>query len=314
MRRIAYILSAYTDAPHLARLVAALDDGGADFYVHIDRKVDSHPFHRLLDGKVTFVPSHWISWGGWQQVEYQKELLAAVLHSGRDYMRVVCLSGQDYPLWSNGHIRRYFDEHPDTEFIMGLNLTHCTDRAQRSKICCYHFFRDLSWRNLWWKNKLIVASRLLMKTLPPPIAQTALYVYQWPKGRCLLRFRLLGRQPALCPIHLRGTLFRTTTGTLLPHQLCTQRTLHTDPCIQLALCPSCPSLRRWLSWSFETDSATLHRIRTCHQESDPRRPACPASFRQNVLPKGGEWCFGRAGEADRSRQTNLQIPVGLCIY
>lgn len=105
MRRIAYILSAYTDAPHLARLVAALDDGGADFYVHIDRKVDSRPFHRLLDGKVTFVPSHWISWGGWQQVEYQKELLAAVLHSGRDYMR-------------------------------------------------------------GWKNKLIVASRLLMKMLP----------------------------------------------------------------------------------------------------------------------------------------------------
>lgn len=166
MRRIAYILSAYTDAPHLARLVAALDDGGADFYIHVDRKVDSRPFHRLLDGKATFVPSHWISWGGWQQVEYQKELLAAVLHSGRDYMRVVCLSGQDYPLWSNMRIRRYFDEHPDAEFIMGLNLTRCTDRAQRSKICCYHFFRDLPWRNLWWKNKLIVASRLLMKALP----------------------------------------------------------------------------------------------------------------------------------------------------
>ena len=166
MRRIAYILSAYTDAPHLARLVAALDDGGADFYIHVDRKVDSRPFHRLLDGKATFVPSHWISWGGWQQVEYQKELLAAVLHSGRDYMRVVCLSGQDYPLWSNMRIHRYFDEHPDAEFIMGLNLTRCTDRAQRSKICCYHFFRDLPWRTLWWMNKLIVASRLLMKALP----------------------------------------------------------------------------------------------------------------------------------------------------
>ena len=49
---------------------------------------------------------------------------------------------------------------------MGLNLTRCTDRAQRSKVCCYHFFRDLPWRNLWWKNKLIVASRLLMKMLP----------------------------------------------------------------------------------------------------------------------------------------------------
>lgn len=55
MSRIAYILSAYKDAPHLARLIAALDDD-ADFYVHIDRKADDRPFRQLLEGKVTFVP------------------------------------------------------------------------------------------------------------------------------------------------------------------------------------------------------------------------------------------------------------------
>ena len=165
MSRIAYILSAYKDAPHLARLIAALDDD-ADFYVHIDRKADDRPFRQLLEGKVTFVPSHWVSWGGWEQVEYQKELLGAVLRSGVDYGRVVCLSGQDYPLWSNEEIHRHFDEHPDTEFIMGLNLTRCTDRAQRSKIVCYHFFRDLKWSDQWWKDKLIVASRNLLKLLP----------------------------------------------------------------------------------------------------------------------------------------------------
>ena len=42
MSRIAYIISAYKDAPHLARLVAALDDR-ADFYVHIDLNADIHP-------------------------------------------------------------------------------------------------------------------------------------------------------------------------------------------------------------------------------------------------------------------------------
>lgn len=56
-------------------------------------------------------------------MEYQKELLAAVLHSGIPYTRVVCLSGQDYPLWSNNAIHRYFEEHQDTEFIGGFNLT-----------------------------------------------------------------------------------------------------------------------------------------------------------------------------------------------
>ncbi|ADV42879.1 beta-1,6-N-acetylglucosaminyltransferase [Bacteroides helcogenes] len=165
MSRIAYILSAYKDAPHLARLISALDDR-ADFYVHIDLKADARPFKELLGGKVTFVPGHWVSWGGWEQVEYQKELLAAVLRNGTEYTRVVCLSGQDYPLWTNEEIHCYFDKHKDTEFIAGMNLTRCTCADQRSKIVNYHFFRDLKWKNLWWKNKLIVASRNLMKLLP----------------------------------------------------------------------------------------------------------------------------------------------------
>ena len=57
MSRIAYIISAYKDAPHLARLVAALDDR-ADFYVHIDLNADIHPFEEALGDKVTFVPRH----------------------------------------------------------------------------------------------------------------------------------------------------------------------------------------------------------------------------------------------------------------
>lgn len=165
MSRIAYIISAYQDEPHLARLVDALNED-ADFYVHIDQKADSRPFKELLGDKVTFVPSHWVSWGGWEQVEYQKELLAAVLHSSIPYTRVVCLSGQDYPLWSNEEIHRYFDEHKETEFIMGMNLTRSANAQQLSRVIYYHFFRDLKWKSLWWKNKFIVASRILMKLLP----------------------------------------------------------------------------------------------------------------------------------------------------
>lgn len=99
-------------------------------------------------------------------MEYQKELLAAVIRSGIAYTHVVCLSGQDYPLWPDEEIHRYFDEHKDTEFIAAMNLSRSNDRKQRAKIEIYHFFRDLKWNNLWLKNKLIVASRCLMKLLP----------------------------------------------------------------------------------------------------------------------------------------------------
>ncbi|KAA6345061.1 hypothetical protein EZS27_007362 [termite gut metagenome] len=163
--RIAYIISAYKDALHLARLIEALDDN-ADFYVHIDKKVSRKPFEKLLKDKVTFVKSRWISWGGWNQVEYQKELIGAVINSGKPYSRIICLSGQDYPLWSNEHIHRFFEEHPDSEIIMGMNLSTSSNVNQRSKIKNYHFFRDVEWRNFWLKNKLIVVSRIIMKILP----------------------------------------------------------------------------------------------------------------------------------------------------
>ena len=62
MSRIAYIISAYKDAPHLARLVAALDDR-ADFYVHIDLNADIHPFDKPLGDNDPFVPPQRISCG-----------------------------------------------------------------------------------------------------------------------------------------------------------------------------------------------------------------------------------------------------------
>ena len=56
MSRIAYIISAYKDAPHLARLVAALDDR-ADFYVHIDLNADIHPFEEAWETRSLSCPA-----------------------------------------------------------------------------------------------------------------------------------------------------------------------------------------------------------------------------------------------------------------
>lgn len=158
---LAYLISAYTDPAHLARLIQALDHE-ADFYVHIDANVDDAPFRHLLPKKVHFVPRHHVSWGGWQQVAYQYELIKAVINSGRDYTHLVCLSAQDYPLWSNHRIHAFFIQHQDREFIGGYNLTHTDNKDQLHKITHYHPFRDLALHNRWIKNKLIVASRTLL--------------------------------------------------------------------------------------------------------------------------------------------------------
>ena len=162
--RLAYLISAYRDPEHLARLIAALDDR-ADFYVHLDARVDERPFRSVLPRKVRFVPRHRISWGGWQQVVYQHELLRAALAGGTAYSHLVCLSAQDYPLWSNSRIHRYFREHADRQFIGGHDLTLTDDAQQLRKITCLHPFRDLDFPSQWFKDKLVVASRTVLRLL-----------------------------------------------------------------------------------------------------------------------------------------------------
>lgn len=89
---LAYLISAYCDPDHVKQLIDALDVD-ADFYVHIDARVDDAPFRRLLPDKVHYVKRHPVSWGGYEQVEYQRELLLAAVESGQPYSHVVCLSG-----------------------------------------------------------------------------------------------------------------------------------------------------------------------------------------------------------------------------
>ena len=158
---LAYLISAYRDPEHLRRLIDTLD-GEAHFYVHIDANVDDRPFRRCLPAKVRFVPRHRVSWGGWEQVEYQHELLRAALASGEDYDYLFCLSAQDFPLWSNRRIREFLAAHPGAEWIGGHNLTHTDNAAQRRKITRYHPFRDLFLPSPWLKNKMVVAARHLL--------------------------------------------------------------------------------------------------------------------------------------------------------
>lgn len=161
---LAYLISAYRDPEHLARLVRALDFEG-DFYVHIDARADAERFRRVLPRGVSFVKSRPVNWGGWNQVLYQYELLRAALRSGKEYSHLVCLSGQDYPLWGNRAIHAFFQEKKDCQVIGGYNLTHGDSKQQLRKIVRVHPFRDLPLRNVWVRNKLIVGSRHLLAWL-----------------------------------------------------------------------------------------------------------------------------------------------------
>lgn len=148
MVKIAYIITAYTDAPQLKKLVDSLnldaEEGISDFYVHIDSKVDISPFVEALKNyhNVTFLKKRYkIYWGGMNQVWSQYELLKSVFESHKPYDRIACLSGTDYPLWSNKKIAESFGDN-SIEYIAGYNITKGSNQGQLYKINTYHLFRD----------------------------------------------------------------------------------------------------------------------------------------------------------------------------
>jgi hypothetical protein len=168
VRKIAYVLTAYQDPEQLLRLVNALDEY-ADFFVHVDAKVDIVPFSEKFAGRlnVRFVDRRYlIQWGGFDQVQSQTELLRAALGTGEDYLRIVCLSGADYPTWSNAAIRAEFERHPDREEIMGLNLETCESAPQKDKVAIYHFGRNLPFANPTFRRAFSGTFRWIMRRSP----------------------------------------------------------------------------------------------------------------------------------------------------
>ncbi len=119
--KIAYLIRAHRAPAQVARLVGALRREGAQFFVHIDAKVDEGPFRAALAAPdVRFIARRTrMNWGGYSMVratlQCLRELLAAYDEGAPD--RVVNMSGQDYPLISNAAIAEYFARHADIEFI-----------------------------------------------------------------------------------------------------------------------------------------------------------------------------------------------------
>lgn len=128
--KIAYLISAHTDAPQLKRLVEALHPD-AHFFIHIDKKSDITPFQATLQGDhVHFLTNRIdVRWGTILEVEYQMALIKAAIDHPVTFDRIFFLSGMDYPLWSNAHITEWLEQQGDKEILSGI----CMDTPLLSK-------------------------------------------------------------------------------------------------------------------------------------------------------------------------------------
>lgn len=141
--RMAFLISAYTEPRSLRALVLKLNEMfSADFFIHIDKKVQIDPFQTDLINlpNVFFIKDRVrVYWGGYSQVEMQKAMIQEMLQRNTKYMRVISLTGTDYPVEKAETILEKMEK-KETEYIIGFDVDHEINPGKRTMALKYSCF------------------------------------------------------------------------------------------------------------------------------------------------------------------------------
>ena len=164
--RIAFLISAFTDAQHLLRFVNSLPSD-SDCYIHIDASYDIVPFKEQLEkcerrqGKILFIEKRIrVMWGSFTQVFFQMEMIRAAISSGVRYDYLFMLSGQDYPVWSNQRIINFMNENKGRNFLQAICMADLPD-SETYEYTRNRFLNNKPWRYGTIKSKFRVLLRIL---------------------------------------------------------------------------------------------------------------------------------------------------------
>jgi len=124
--RSAYLLLVHNNPGQLRRLIQRLMAPNVDFYVHVDRKADLSPFLKELSlPQVSFIGKREkVNWGGYSIIQATVNGFKEIIASGKTYHYITLLSGQDYPIQSNGSIEKFFLQHPGKAFMSFASVEH----------------------------------------------------------------------------------------------------------------------------------------------------------------------------------------------
>lgn len=165
---IAYLISVYTDAPQLKRLVEALHPD-AQFFIHVDKKSDIRPFTAILHGdNIHYLPNRiHVHWGTITQVDFQIALIQAALEHPQDFDYIFFLSGQDYPLWSVDRINTWLQEQNGKELLSGVCINTPQKSFQQQQALYQSFRPDFNFPLIGetWNRKLGILYRKVMHLL-----------------------------------------------------------------------------------------------------------------------------------------------------
>lgn len=117
--KIAHLILAHAQPYQLQRLVNKLLHPDADFYIHIDAKMNAAEFMNLKSiANVHFVQKRVkVTWGSYSMVQATLNAFEEIIATGVQYDYINLLSGQDYPLNEASFIHQYFALHRGKQFM-----------------------------------------------------------------------------------------------------------------------------------------------------------------------------------------------------
>ena len=111
-----YLILAHKNPLQLGRMIERLDDGASKFFIHLDAKTPIEPFAACLEGgHIRFIePRERCVWGDFSIVRATIRLMEA---ASEEQGVFILMSGQDYPIQSQGYINDFLERNKDFDFI-----------------------------------------------------------------------------------------------------------------------------------------------------------------------------------------------------
>ena len=111
-----YLILAHKNPLQLSRMIERLDDGASKFFIHLDAKTPIEPFAACLEGThIRFIePRERCVWGDFSIVRATIHLMEA---ASKEQGVFILMSGQDYPIQSQGYINAFLESNKGFDFI-----------------------------------------------------------------------------------------------------------------------------------------------------------------------------------------------------
>lgn len=111
-----YLILAHKNPLQLGRMIERLDDGASKFFIHLDAKTPIEPFAACFEGgHIRFIePRERCVWGDFSIVQATIHLMEA---ASKEQGVFILMSGQDYPIQSQGYINAFLESNKEFDFI-----------------------------------------------------------------------------------------------------------------------------------------------------------------------------------------------------